>query len=78
MSSPTMKKSSKPVKGAGEKENERSRRAAQRLLDAGFAEKSRSKNERETGIITEVGPVVARSVLDYFAPDEGRNGFCAA
>jgi DNA ligase (NAD+) len=46
---------------------------AQRLLDAGFAAPSQSKNERETGIVTEVGPVVARSVLDYFASQEGRN-----
>lgn len=47
--------------------------AAQRLLDAGFAAKSQRKNERESGIVTEVGPVVAKSVLDYFGSDEGRN-----
>ncbi|MGO8697696.1 MAG: NAD-dependent DNA ligase LigA [Limisphaerales bacterium] len=47
--------------------------AAQRLLDAGFAARSQSKNEREAGIVTEVGPVVARSVLDYFASDEGQS-----
>src|SRR5208337_2236029 len=46
--------------------------AAQRLLDAGFAEKSRRKNEKESGINTELGPVVARSVLDYFASEAGR------
>jgi len=43
---------------------------ARRLLDAGFA--ARSKGEKETGIVTEVGPVVARSVLEYFASNEGR------
>jgi DNA ligase (NAD+) len=46
--------------------------AAQRLLEAGFAAKSQRKNEKEAGIVTEVGPVVARSVLDYFNSDEGR------
>jgi DNA ligase (NAD+) len=46
--------------------------AARRLLEAGFAAKSQRKNEKESGIVTEVGPVVARSVLDYFSSDEGR------
>jgi DNA ligase (NAD+) len=46
--------------------------AAQRLLEAGFAAKSQRKNEKEAGIVTEVGPVVAKSVLDYFSSDEGR------
>jgi DNA ligase (NAD+) len=46
--------------------------AARRLLEAGFAAKSQRKNEKEAGIVTEVGPVVARSVLDYFSSDEGR------
>jgi DNA ligase (NAD+) len=46
--------------------------AARRLLEAGFASRSLNKNERETGIVTEVGPVVARSVLDYFASEEGQ------
>ena len=47
--------------------------AAQRLLAAGFAEKSQRKNEKDSGINTELGPVVARSVLDFFASAEGRN-----
>jgi DNA ligase (NAD+) len=46
--------------------------AAQRLLTAGFAEKSKSKAAKETDITTEVGPVVARSVLDYFAGAAGK------
>jgi DNA ligase (NAD+) len=45
---------------------------AQRLLDGGFAEKSKRKNEKESGINTELGPVVARSVLDYFVSNAGR------
>jgi DNA ligase (NAD+) len=44
--------------------------AAHRLLESGFATKS--KSEKETGIVTEVGPVAAKSVLDYFGSDEGR------
>jgi DNA ligase (NAD+) len=46
--------------------------AARRLLEAGFAAKSQRKNEKEAGIVTEVGPVVAKSVLDYFSSEEGR------
>lgn len=43
---------------------------AARLLKSGFAAPSKNKNER--GIVTEVGPVVAKSVLDYFASGAGR------
>jgi len=46
--------------------------AAQRLLAASFGAKSKRKNEKEAGIVTEVGPVVAKSVLDYFNSEEGR------
>ena len=53
-----------------EKEKEESEAAAYRLLEAGFAAKS--KSEKETGIVTEIGPVAARSVLDYFGSEEGR------
>jgi DNA ligase (NAD+) len=52
------------------KDKEESEVAARRLLEAGFA--SKSKSEKETGIVTEAGPVVARSVLEYFASEEGR------
>ena len=41
---------------------------AERLIRAGFAEPSKSK----TGIVTEVGPVVAESVLDFFTSAEGK------
>jgi DNA ligase (NAD+) len=54
------------------KVKEESEAAARRLMEAGFAARSQSKNERETGIVTEAGPVVARSVLDYFASEEGQ------
>jgi DNA ligase (NAD+) len=57
--------------GGAERLKKEADEAAQRLLDAGFAEKSRRKNEKETGINTEVGPVVARSVLDFFASEAG-------
>ena len=43
-----------------------------RLMTAGFAERSKSKNGKEHGIITEVGPVVARSVLVFFESDAGK------
>jgi DNA ligase (NAD+) len=43
-----------------------------RLIKASFAEQSKSKNERHSGIVTEVGPVVAKSVLDFFNSDAGR------
>ena len=43
---------------------------ATRLIQSGFAEQSKSKAEQ--GIVTEVGPVVARSVLDFFASATGK------
>jgi DNA ligase (NAD+) len=43
-----------------------------RLLDSGFAEKSKAKSEKEFGIVTKVGPVVAASVLDFFGSDAGK------
>jgi DNA ligase (NAD+) len=46
--------------------------AAQRLLASGFAAKSQRKNEKESGIVTEIGPVVAAGVLQYFKSDEGQ------
>jgi len=46
--------------------------AAARLIAAGFAEPGRNKNEKEPGIVTEIGPVAARSALDFFASEKGR------
>src|SRR5437762_2996225 len=43
-----------------------------RLIKAGFAERSKGKSAKH-GIVTEVGPVVARSVLDFFASSAGKN-----
>ena len=44
---------------------------AEGLIGAGFAQRSKSKNGKDHGIVTEVGPVVARSVLDFFESDTG-------
>ena len=45
---------------------------AERLIRAGFAKRSKSKIGKQSGIVTEVGPVVAKSVLDFFASDAGK------
>jgi DNA ligase (NAD+) len=45
---------------------------AERLIRAGFANRSKSKIGKQSGIVTEVGPVVAKSVLDFFASDAGK------
>jgi DNA ligase (NAD+) len=45
---------------------------ADRLIQAGFAKPSKSKVEKSRGITTEVGPVVAQSVLDFFASTAGK------
>jgi len=52
------------------KKNERGQ-IAERLIKAGFAEPSKSKGDKG-GIVTEVGPVVAQSVLDFFASATGK------
>jgi DNA ligase (NAD+) len=44
---------------------------AERLIKTGFAERSKSKVGKD-GIVTEVGPVVAQSVLDFFASTAGK------
>jgi DNA ligase (NAD+) len=44
---------------------------AERLIKSGFAKPSKSKAGRN-GIVTEVGPVVAQSVLDFFTSSAGR------
>ena len=45
---------------------------AERLIEAGFAKHSKSKAAKDRGIVTEVGPVVAQSVLDFFASAAGK------
>ncbi|MGH8023079.1 MAG: BRCT domain-containing protein, partial [Limisphaerales bacterium] len=47
------------------------REIAERLMDSNFAAPSRSKAEKSSGIVTKVGPVVARSVLDFFSSETG-------
>ena len=45
---------------------------ADRLIEAGFASPSKAKNEKENNIVTEVGPAVAESVLDFFKSSAGQ------
>ncbi|MGZ5552614.1 MAG: NAD-dependent DNA ligase LigA [Chthoniobacterales bacterium] len=45
---------------------------ADRLIKSGFAKPSKSKAGKD-GIVTEVGPVVAQSVLQFFASAAGKN-----
>ncbi len=45
---------------------------ADRLIHAGFAKRSKSKAEKKHAIVTEVGPVVAKSVLDFFGSTAGK------
>jgi len=45
---------------------------AERLIKSGFAERSKSKADKHGGIVTEVGSVVAKSVLDFFESATGR------
>jgi DNA ligase (NAD+) len=53
-------------------QKEDAKEIAERLIKAGFAKRSKSKAEKERGIVTEIGPVVARSVLDFFASAKGK------
>ena len=46
--------------------------SAERLIQSNFAAPSKSKAEKESGIVTKVGPVVAKSVLDFFAHEKGK------
>ncbi|HWY52150.1 MAG TPA: NAD-dependent DNA ligase LigA [Chthoniobacterales bacterium] len=45
---------------------------AERLIKSGFAEPSKSKIDKKAGIVTEVGRVVAQSMLDFFASAAGK------
>ncbi|HZF01224.1 MAG TPA: NAD-dependent DNA ligase LigA [Methylomirabilota bacterium] len=45
---------------------------AERLIASHFAAPSKSKAEKELGIVTKVGPVVAKSILDFFAAQNGK------
>src|SRR5262249_3908693 len=52
-------------------EGESTKEISERSIKAGFAKRSRGKVGKD-GIITEVGPVVAESVLDFFASVAGK------
>jgi DNA ligase (NAD+) len=43
-----------------------------RLNNAGFAKPSKAKHVKESGIVTEVGPVVAESALNFFTSPGGK------
>jgi DNA ligase (NAD+) len=45
---------------------------ADRLIKSGFAETSKSKMDKQRGIVTQVGPVAAQSVLNFFAAGAGK------
>jgi DNA ligase (NAD+) len=55
-----------------EKNDQSRKQIAARLVETGFAKKSKSKNEKGSGIVTEVGPVVAKSVLEFFESEAGK------
>ena len=55
-----------------EKNDQNPRQIAARLVETGFAKKSKSKSEKRSGIVTEVGPVVAKSVLEFFESEAGK------
>jgi DNA ligase (NAD+) len=53
-------------------DKEATREIADRLIKFGFAQRSKSKIDKHGGIVTEVGPVVAKSVLNFFASSAGK------
>ncbi|MBV9618015.1 MAG: NAD-dependent DNA ligase LigA, partial [Verrucomicrobia bacterium] len=55
-----------------EADKEARKEIADRLLKSGFAEPSKSKIEKQRGIVTKVGPVVSQSVLDFFDSVAGK------
>jgi len=55
-----------------EAEKDARKEIAERLIKSGFAEPSKSKIDKQRGIVTQVGPVVAQSVLDFFASSSGK------
>ncbi|HST31402.1 MAG TPA: NAD-dependent DNA ligase LigA [Chthoniobacterales bacterium] len=53
-------------------DKQQSKEIAERLIKSGFAEPSKSKADKQRGIVTQVGPVVAQSVRDFFASSSGK------
>jgi DNA ligase (NAD+) len=54
------------------KDKQTRKEIAERLSKSGFAEPSKSKIDKQRGIVTQVGPVVAQSVADFFAAATGK------
>src|SRR2546423_3991856 len=54
------------------KDKESRKEIGERLIKTGFAEPSKSKADKSGAIVTEVGPVVAQSVLDFFSGSAGK------
>src|SRR5262249_49655191 len=55
-----------------EAEKETRNEIADRLIKSGFAELSKSKIDKQRGIVSQVGPVVAQSVVDFFSSAAGK------
>jgi DNA ligase (NAD+) len=55
-----------------EADKEGRKEIGERLIKSGFAEPSKSKGDKQRGIVTQVGPVVAQSVLDFFSSAAGK------
>ena len=55
-----------------EAEKETRNEIADRLIKSGFAEPSKSKIDKQRGIVSQVGPVVAQSVVDFFSSAAGK------
>jgi len=53
-------------------DKQKAKEIAERLIKSGFAELSKSKIDKQRGIVTQVGPVVAESVLDFFESNAGK------
>src|SRR5439155_8364900 len=53
-------------------DKELTKEIAERLIKSSFAQRSKSKIDKNAGIVTEVGPVVAKSVLDFFGSSAGK------
>src|SRR5438270_1634735 len=53
-------------------QKEDAKEVADRLIQAGFAKPSKSKSEKGRSVTTEVGPVVAKSIVDFVASTDGK------
>ena len=53
-------------------DKQKTKEIAEHLIKSGFAEPSKSKIDKQRGIVTQVGPVVAESVLDFFQSNIGK------